>query len=293
MPSIRLVGQQQFHAAARDGHARNVAVAMPSATVRRTADPSGLYPWTMSNNGVDRYKDSISSTGWKTENFMRAGGPVQFAHSTTDPGIGGVRWITSDAISLRGGIEPADHEFARAVWGLVDAGMMKGGSVGFIPLRWQYSDDPARKGGINFPEQELVEFSLTPVPALPSALLQARSIGIDTRPLARWAERALDCGNTILSRGALQRLREQAREPPRVTNLSARRRERDLARAREIEARYPRSREELLARAAQLRARYGCPEPVSDAERYAAEQEERRRDRAAAGDAVLRFGTQW
>jgi len=48
-----------------------------------------------------------------------------------------------------------------------------------------------------------------------------------------------------------------------------------------------------LAKVAQIRAKLGMAPLVSDAERYAAQEEERRHDRAAAGDVVLRLGALW
>ncbi len=78
-----------------------------------------------------------------------------------------------------------------------------------------------------------------------------------------------------------------------MTNLASRRVARDLARAAAIAARYPRSREDHLATVAKLRERYDLPNLVTPAEAHAAQEEERRRDRAAAGDAVLRFGGMW
>ena len=82
-----------------------------------------------------------------------------------------------------------------------------------------------------------------PIPANSNALVEARAKGIDTRPLSRWAGRSLDEGTSILSRPSLIRLREMAREPARATDLGARRRARDLARAAQIRARVPRNLE--------------------------------------------------
>jgi hypothetical protein len=52
------------------------------------------------------------------------------------------------------------------------------------------------------------------VPANPSALIEARSAGIDTRPLEQWAEKVLDSGaRRTISRRALEILRSSAAEP--------------------------------------------------------------------------------
>jgi hypothetical protein len=70
-------------------------------------------------------------------------------------------------------------------------------SVGFQPKKYEFVQaavdaERARHSGINFLQQELLEYSAVPVPANPNALAVARSAGIDTTPLKQWAERALD-----------------------------------------------------------------------------------------------------
>jgi hypothetical protein len=55
---------------------------------------------------------------------------------------------------------------------LITAGYIKAGSVGFIPLERKFSDQ--RHGGIDFKRQDLLEFSIVPVPANAHALIEAR-----------------------------------------------------------------------------------------------------------------------
>ena len=53
-----------------------------------------------------------------------------------------------------------------------------------------------------------------PVPALPTALVEARRQGIDTKPMFDWAEQMLDSGGfTILPRAELEALRLEAKMP--------------------------------------------------------------------------------
>jgi hypothetical protein len=60
----------------------------------------------------------------------------------------------------------------------VKAGFLKSGSVGFLPTSYKFSDDPDRPNGIDFETQELLEFSITPVPADVNALIEARAKGL-------------------------------------------------------------------------------------------------------------------
>jgi hypothetical protein len=74
-------------------------------------------------------------------------------------------------------------------------------SVGFTPKEYMWvssqSDaERARRGGIDFIKQEMLEYSSVPVPANPNALALAKSAGIDVTPLKQWAEQVLDEGST-------------------------------------------------------------------------------------------------
>jgi HK97 family phage prohead protease len=60
-------------------------------------------------------------------------------------------------------------------------------SVGFNPIKFAFTDDPQRCYGIDFLEQELLEFSCVPVPANADALIEARNAGVDVDQLLAWA----------------------------------------------------------------------------------------------------------
>ena len=137
---------------------------------------------------------------------------------------------------------------------LVKARVLNSFSIGFIPLR----AEPLRGGGVHYLEWELVEVSIVSVPALSEAVISERSLATK-----------------------------------RIFDLGAHRYARDLKRAGEIAARHPRSRENDLEKAERIRSRLGIPKPTTEAERYAAEQDLRRKDRLSAGDAVMRFAARW
>jgi hypothetical protein len=65
------------------------------------------------------------------------------------------------------GVNAASDEMAAAV----RAGLIKGASIGFRPLRYSFSKDPSRPLGIDFHEVELMEWSLTPSPCCPGCLM--------------------------------------------------------------------------------------------------------------------------
>ncbi len=101
-------------------------------------------------------------------------------------------------------------------------------SVGFAPLKYAFTDDPQRRYGIDFLEQELLEFSIVTIPANPDALLDPGQLDEgrpgapharsghnphqDRRPmkpaphpdLVAWAERTLaSAGFAVVSRETL------------------------------------------------------------------------------------------
>jgi hypothetical protein len=73
---------------------------------------------------------------------------------------------------LIGDVKFADAEtygFADQIFRLIKKGYITAGSVGFIPLDFTFSED--RRSGIDFHRQELLEFSVVPVPANSNALV--------------------------------------------------------------------------------------------------------------------------
>jgi hypothetical protein len=113
------------------------------------------------------------------------------------------------------------YPFADTIFQLVDGGFMRATSVGFIPKEWEETEDEERLEAagwftpLDFTKQELLEYSIVPVPSNPEALLEARSKGIDTSPIRSWAEEALDGyyqtkGGLWISKVDLEALRKQA-----------------------------------------------------------------------------------
>jgi phage head maturation protease len=69
---------------------------------------------------------------------------------------------------------------------MLKTGFLSATSVGFIPLKYNFVDDPQRRFGIDFLEQELLEFSIVTVPANAEALIEGR--GLEPAPIIPVAE---------------------------------------------------------------------------------------------------------
>ena len=129
--------------------------------------------------------DTIDPNGWDLTAY-NANPVILWSHDSSAPPIGRMIRTWVEAGRLMGDVEFADAEtyaFADDIFKLVQAGFIKAGSVGFLPIDYVYSDDEQRPYGIDFTRQELLEFSITPVPANANALTQARAKGLSTGPL--------------------------------------------------------------------------------------------------------------
>jgi hypothetical protein len=100
---------------------------------------------------------------------------------------------------------------------MVEAGLLSAVSVGFMPLEFAWSTDKDRPYGMDFTKQELLEISLVPVPCNQNAIALAKSLGIDTGPLAEWAEQILDGeGRVPVPRTFLESVFRAAKTPRAV-----------------------------------------------------------------------------
>lgn len=181
----KLLSQSEFHDAARAGHAGASPVER-AATVQRVAtDGTRIVRWVLSDKSVDRMGDTIDPAGWDLTAF-KLNPVILWSHDSSQPPIGRMHgpWVENG--QLVGDVEFADadtYAFADDIFRLVQGGFIKAGSVGFMPVKYKFSDDKNRPHGIDFLEQELTEFSITPVPANANALIQARAEGLSTAPL--------------------------------------------------------------------------------------------------------------
>jgi len=187
---------------------------IPSVAVEGT---SRARRFCFSDGSVDRMGDTIDPNGWDLSDFLQ--NPVAlWAHDSTQPTIGKASNVGVESARLMGDIEFAPFEtyaFADTIYRLYEGGFLNAVSVGFLPIEYSYvEDDPDRGWGIDFKRQQLLEISACPIPANPNALGAARAKGIDSRPLAIWAEKLLDgFGKSVLSKSQLVALRRQAQEP--------------------------------------------------------------------------------
>jgi HK97 family phage prohead protease len=174
--------------------------AAPVVAEKASADGDRTFTFTISSASVDRMGDSIAVSGWKLENYKR--NPiVLWSHDGSMLPVGRATsiWVQGGRLKAKANLAPAEvSQYAERVRQMILGGFLTATSVGFAPLKYAFSEDPGRKYGIDFLEQELLEFSIVTVPANPDALLDAGQL--DTK--AAQARRARDL-DLIRIRGGL------------------------------------------------------------------------------------------
>lgn len=184
-----------FRAAGKDAGQieADAAVRASFDTAIKAAEDSRNVTFTISTESVDRMGDTIAIEGWKLEAY-RKNPVVLWAHDSTSLPVAKAPKIWTEKTSLKAEAEFTPAGMARfndTVYDMIKGGFLNTTSVGFAPLKYAFVDDPARKYGIDFIEQELLEFSVVPVPANSEALVESRAAGIDLDPLFDWAEGVL------------------------------------------------------------------------------------------------------
>ncbi len=161
-------------------------------------DASRQMLFAISSEAVDRDTDTVAIDGWDLANY-RNNPVVLFGHNYWNNVAPVVGKSLSEFIekkmlkSLMEFTPQGTVPLADTLYALYANGFMHATSVGFIASDFEFvEDDLDRPWGIDFLEQELLEYSLVPVPSNPEALAEARSKSINTEPLFDWTGEILD-----------------------------------------------------------------------------------------------------
>jgi hypothetical protein len=191
-----------------------------------------LVHYTFSDESVGRDGFIVKWDAWQVENFQL--NPVfLWSHLDEEPPIGKVIGLDV-ARQLRGAVKYAETEFADSIFELVKGGFLNAVSTSWKPIEAERSTKP----GVDmvFTKVDLLEISQVCIGALPTALIDARSFGLNTRPLAQWAERALDTRNyRAVPRPQLEAIYRAASPAQSPTRSSSPTRVERVARVRELQ----------------------------------------------------------
>lgn len=159
----------------------------PSGVEKEEAATGRSYTFVISTAAVDRMGDTIAVNGWRLADY-RKNPVVLWSHEGHRVPIGRATkvWVEGATLKATTVFTPAElNRQAEQVRLMLESRFLSATSVGFVPHKWKFSEDPARKYGIDFQDQELVEFSVVPVPANPEALIE-----VSDATKAKWAANA-------------------------------------------------------------------------------------------------------
>lgn len=160
-----------------------------SATVKDVDRENRKASFIISTGGMDRDGDTIASDGWMLDNY-RKNPVVLFGHDSRSLPVAKATRVDvnmdleSDAVFA----DRETYEFADTVFRMLEQRFLNAVSVGFDPVEFKFRE---ADGGIDFLRQELLEYSIVPIPANPNALQRAKEFGIDLNPMFKWAEQVL------------------------------------------------------------------------------------------------------
>lgn len=182
-----LVSRDKFAQLAQTGaELADTSVAIPfTVEVKAESEDKRQLTFTISTGTVDRSGDTVSIDGWKLESYKK-NPVVLWAHDRYSLPVARSLDVWAEKKSLVSTAEfaPAEvYAFADTVYRMYKMEFLSAVSVGFQPTKWAFTEDKDRKYGIDFIEQELMEYSGVVVPANAEALIQARSAGVDVEPL--------------------------------------------------------------------------------------------------------------
>ena len=166
-----------------------------------SADSSYDYTGMITTQRKDRSDDTIAPAGLDTSEFRKK--PVVFFnHASGELPVGRCPavWRVNNGWKAAIKLAPASaNPLAEQVRQMIDGGFISGISIGFIPRKWEFSNDPSRPYGIDFKEAELIEFSICGIPCNPDC-------SIDATPVAIGAGKA---ATNVVSSERVERMRRE------------------------------------------------------------------------------------
>lgn len=174
-----------------------------TATVEPLAERKMSF--TISTAAVDRDGDTIDPKGWDLGSYSK-NPVVLWAHDYSSPPVGKAVNIKSTEHGLQADVEflPQGMDpFADKIHDMCKAGFLNATSVGFRGVEY---DEASGRKGYDFKKQELLEFSIVPVPCNPEALAQR---GIKNEQLKQYAKEMNTWSKGILGEASPKMSQEQ------------------------------------------------------------------------------------
>ncbi|MGH9256753.1 MAG: HK97 family phage prohead protease [Vicinamibacterales bacterium] len=164
----------------------------PDTEVRAVRDR--VRRFVISTGAVDRDNDTIDPHGWQLDNY-RKNPVVLWAHAYAQLPLAKALDVRVEGTRLVADAEFADHDFANTVLRLIDGGFLRATSVGFRPHKSVRNE---QRGGVDYIEQELLEFSVVPVPANAAAVRHLKAAGLLDDVVLELADSPTESGDLVL-----------------------------------------------------------------------------------------------
>lgn len=136
-------------------------------------DPKATrFVFTINTARIDSYDDIVYPAGAQLSRFNS--NPVvleQHDHRYMPVGRATRTWLEGGRLKSSSVFSPSDH--GQRIQTEIQRGFLSTASIGFIPIRWEWSKDASRPYGVDHFEWELIEWSVVSVPANEDCRLEA------------------------------------------------------------------------------------------------------------------------
>lgn len=221
----RYLGVEAFKTAAKAGECMDETVVSLSVggVAKAINDEERAIDFILSTGDCDRQGDCVNPDGWDFKNY-RKNPVILWGHDYESLPVAKARNVRVEdgALKATAVFTPAGMaRFNDTVYDMLKGGFLSAVSVGFMPKKWSFVEGQDRPFGIDFEEQELLEFSVVPVPALPQALIEGRSKGLNIEPFADWLRDAAEkSGFSLIEPARLKALETLERKIPIIETRS-------------------------------------------------------------------------
>jgi HK97 family phage prohead protease len=123
----------------------------------------------ITNATTDHLGDSVKPGGVNDSLFGK-NAPVLDSHDSSKPPVASSSrpFMSGDnLLAIARFPKPGISANSDQIIAAIRARLLRGVSIGFIPLKWSFSKDPSRPMGVDFNEIKLIEFSMCSIPCNP------------------------------------------------------------------------------------------------------------------------------
>ena len=172
------------------------------------AASSSLPTFVLNEESADRMGDVIEVAGWNIKEFKH--NPIALWQHDHDKPIGTWEHVRVEGKRLLGELKLASTNLANMARQLIDDGVLKAVSVGFIAKEHEPIDEKDPYGAWRIKAADLLEVSLVSIPAHPKALLLSKRLGLSRDERRLVFESAVSGVNPEVQRAvaALERARQ-------------------------------------------------------------------------------------